>query len=80
MRIPDPTGLRCPHPCLPTPWVSGRRLLLKEDASARSSRPRRESERLRIAAQLLALTSLLGELDLWPGRAALRRAVQFQVR
>jgi transcriptional regulator with AAA-type ATPase domain len=71
--IRSPDAVLVDHPALPIPLVDG------GGTGAVDGEPRRitslgRTERERAALQLTAVTALLAELDLWPGRHALRAA------
>ena len=69
MRVPAPRSLLLEHPALPIPFATPR------DAGAIASVDTLDrADRVRVAVQLLAVTALLAEFELWPGRWALKRA------
>ncbi|MCG6964327.1 MAG: hypothetical protein LJE95_13795, partial [Acidobacteria bacterium] len=70
-RVP-PAALLLDHPCLPEVRLSDHGPAAVAPAAAEIGRLSRNS-RLAAAVQLLALSSLLAELDLWVGRGAIRK-------
>ena len=74
VRIPVPAALLVEHPAVPVPRVDGAATESPPpgETVAASSLSRRE--RFSAALQLTAAASLLAEFDLWPGRAAIRKA------
>ena len=74
MRLPTPAALLVDHPAVPVPVVRGAsvEISVAGDPVAMASLSRRD--RFRLAVQLTAAASILAEFDLWPGRAAVRRA------
>jgi transcriptional regulator with AAA-type ATPase domain len=76
MTAPHP--LLVEHPCLP--HGAGGVDLEQSRSDASPQRRLRPAERRCLALQLVALTSLLAEFDLWPGRAALRSATRVRTR
>jgi len=74
MRLPTPAALLVDHPAVPVPVVRGAsvEISMAGDPVAMASLSRRD--RFRLAVQLTAAASILAEFDLWPGRAAVRRA------
>jgi sigma-54-dependent transcriptional regulator len=69
LRAPAPGSLLVEHPVLPQPFAVGR-----EQRSPVAILSLGVADRRAIAVQLLAATALLAEVELWPGRWALRRA------
>lgn len=70
MRPPSPRSLLVEHPALPTPFE-----LDDSSGSAVSMASLGRLERVCVAVQLVSVTALLADFELWPGRSALRRAV-----
>jgi len=70
MRPPTPRSLLVEHPALPQPFDSS-----KNDCSTIPVAALNRSDRVRAAIQLLAVTALLADFELWPRRSALRQAV-----
>ena len=70
---PRSEALLVDHPGLPVPQLDGGRVLARR-VSGRSIASAGRSVRERAALQLVAMTSVLAELDLWPGAGMLRRA------
>ncbi|MCU0302824.1 MAG: sigma 54-interacting transcriptional regulator [Thermoanaerobaculales bacterium] len=68
MRAPAPSSLLVEHPALPRPFAVGDRPPTGDILDLGSV------DRRAVAVQLLAATALLAEVELWPGRWALRRA------
>jgi len=73
VSAPLPTALLVDHPALPLPVATGGGVGPAAGDPVRADELRPE-QRVRLAVQLVAVTALLGEFDLWPGRAALLRA------
>ncbi len=71
MKRVSPALLLLDHPCLPEVRVTDDGLALVAPPSSDLGRLSRTS-RLAVAVQVLALSSLLAELDLWTGQAAIR--------
>ena len=69
MRAPSPRSLLVEHPALPQPFD-----YRDSDAPAVAMASLDHSERVRAAVQLVSVTALLADFELWPGRSALRRA------
>lgn len=70
MRPPTPRSLLVEHPALPQPFEPPDRR-----RSTTGIRDLDLTDRFRVAVQLVALTALLADNELWPGRRSLRRAV-----
>ena len=73
MTLPQPAALLVDHPALPLPCA----VVVGVGPDLSEVKPiegLRLEQRQRLAVQLVAATALLAEFDLWPGRAALRRA------
>jgi hypothetical protein len=70
MRPPTPRSLLVEHPALPQPFEP-----VAADSTTVTLSALGRSERISIAAQLVAVTILLADNELWPGRWALRRSV-----
>jgi transcriptional regulator with AAA-type ATPase domain len=70
MRLPNPRSLLVDHPALPDPFDDNDPVgeVVSVDSLDRG-------RRLRVAVQLLSVTALLAEFELWPGRWALKRAM-----
>ncbi len=70
MRPPTPRSLLIEHPALPQPFEPP-----AADSSMVALPDLGRRERLSVAAQLVAVTALLADNELWPGRWALRSSV-----
>ena len=73
MRGVPAGALLVDHPALPEVRVADRGLLPLPPPAEKPTKLSRH-DRVAVAVQLLAATSLLAEVDLWPGLAAIRRA------
>ncbi len=70
MNPPSPRSLLVDHPALPRPFEAA-----DKDTSAVPLKSLDHLDRYRAAVQLVAVTALLAEFELWPGQWALRHAM-----
>lgn len=74
VRSKAPETLLVDHPALPIPQLSRRGVLPLSDGTKVPIESLSQKDRVRAAVQLTALSALLADFDLWPGRWALQRA------
>jgi DNA-binding NtrC family response regulator len=75
VRVPNPAALLVEHPAVPVPGI-GRAIVTSRPAGDLvTAGSLSRSDRFRMALQLTAAAAVLGEFDLWPGRASIRNAL-----
>ncbi len=75
MRIPVPAVLLVEHPAVPVPEIGREIVTAPPDGDLVAAGSLSRGDRFRMALQLTAAAAVLGEFDLWPGRASIRNAL-----